>query len=45
VLIRTAPEAVAAGYARTRLGDPRGLMPGAVSGLDEGAILDRLAQG
>ncbi|WP_372892791.1 acyl-CoA dehydrogenase family protein [Rhodosalinus sp.] len=45
VLIRTAPEAVAAGYARTRLGAPRGLMPGAVAGLDETAILDRLAAG
>jgi putative acyl-CoA dehydrogenase len=45
VLIRTAPEAVAAGYARTRLGAPRGLMPGAVAGLDEGAILARLAAG
>ncbi|MFP4043956.1 MAG: acyl-CoA dehydrogenase family protein [Rhodosalinus sp.] len=45
MLIRTAPEAVAAGYAQSRLGAPRGLMPGAVAGLDEGAILGRLAQG
>jgi putative acyl-CoA dehydrogenase len=41
VLARTAPAAVAGGYARARLAD-RPLVPGAVAGLDEGAILARL---
>ena len=41
VLFRTAPGALAAGYAETRLG--RGaLTPGGVRGLDTGAILARL---
>jgi putative acyl-CoA dehydrogenase len=45
VLTRTAPPAVSAGYALSRLGQPRGLMPGAVAGLDEAGLLTRLAQG
>ena len=42
-LIETAPEAVAAGYARTRLAGERGSLPGAVSGMDADAVLGRLA--
>ncbi|WP_158967948.1 acyl-CoA dehydrogenase family protein [Chachezhania sediminis] len=42
-LIDTAPEAIAAGYARSRLRGERGSLPGAVAGLDTGAILSRLA--
>tara|TARA_R110002020_G_scaffold10051_29_gene39001 strand:- start:3911 stop:4063 length:153 start_codon:yes stop_codon:yes gene_type:complete len=42
-LIETAPEAVAAGYARTRLKGDRGSLPGAVTGTDTEAILSRIA--
>ncbi|SPJ22856.1 acyl-CoA dehydrogenase family protein [Palleronia abyssalis] len=42
VLIRAAPGAVADGYVATRLGADRGLVAGAVSGLDHRAILDRI---
>lgn len=43
VLLRFAPDAVGEGYARARLDPDGGRMPGAVSGLDEAAILARLA--
>ena len=42
VLLRTAPAAVAEGYAATRLGASRGRVAGAVGGLDTGAVLARL---
>ncbi|MDF1668670.1 MAG: acyl-CoA dehydrogenase family protein [Roseovarius sp.] len=44
VLIRQAPPAVAEGYVATRLSGERGRVAGAVSGLDEAAILARLAE-
>ncbi|NBD28492.1 MAG: DNA alkylation response protein [Alphaproteobacteria bacterium] len=43
-LMQQAPSAVAEGYIATRLG-PRGRIAGAVSGLDEAAILARLGSG
>jgi putative acyl-CoA dehydrogenase len=43
VLIRTAPPAVAEGYIATRLGQTRGRVAGAVHGLDDRAILARIA--
>jgi len=42
VLIRQAPEPVAAGFVRTRVADDRGRVPGTVGGLDTAAILSRL---
>ncbi|MEL7014053.1 MAG: acyl-CoA dehydrogenase family protein [Pseudomonadota bacterium] len=42
VLIRYAPEDVAAGYAMTRLGQPRGRTMGAIPQVDTSAILSRL---
>ncbi|MFP4326657.1 MAG: acyl-CoA dehydrogenase family protein [Paracoccaceae bacterium] len=44
-LIRHAPAAVADGYCAGRLGAPRGALPGAVTGLDEAVLLDRLGAG
>jgi putative acyl-CoA dehydrogenase len=43
VLLRHAPPAAAEGYARTRLDPDRGTTPGAVTGLDEPALLARLS--
>jgi len=45
VLIRHAPGAVADGYCAARLGEARGALPGAVTGLDEAALLSRLGAG
>lgn len=42
VLIRNAPPAVAEGYVATRLTAERGRVAGAVTGLDEAGILERL---
>ncbi len=42
VLIRQAPPAVSEGYVKTRLAGDRGRIAGAVSGLDDAAILARL---
>ena len=42
VLIRHAPTAIAEGYVATRLSGDRGRVAGAVSGLDETAVLARL---
>ncbi len=42
VLLRGAPAAVAEGYVATRVAGERGQVSGAVSGLDEAAILERL---
>jgi len=44
VLIRQAPPAVSEGYVATRLSGERGRVAGAVSGLDEAAILARLGE-
>ncbi|SEO51138.1 putative acyl-CoA dehydrogenase [Salinihabitans flavidus] len=41
-LLETAPEAVAEGFVTSRLTGARGSLPGAVAGLDEAAILDRI---
>ena len=43
VLIRHAPGAVADGWCATRLDAARGLVSGAVTGLDEAALIDRIA--
>ena len=45
VLFREAPEAVAAGYAATRLGRGRGAVYGTGAGLDEAALIGRLGHG
>ncbi len=42
VLLRTAPGPVADGYIATRLEANRGLTPGAMTGIDDDAILERL---
>ena len=42
VLLRGAPAAVADGYVATRIAEARGQVSGAVSGLDEAAILARI---
>ena len=42
-LLQTAPRAVAEGYVQSRLTRDRGRLPGAVAGLDTGAILSRLS--
>ena len=42
-LLQTAPHAVAEGYVQSRLIRDRGRLPGAVAGLDTGAILSRLS--
>ena len=42
VLRRVAPDAVADGHVAGRLDPDRGLVPGAVAGLDEAALLARL---
>ena len=41
-LMDSAPTAVAEGYVTSRLSGARGSLPGAVTGLDEAAILERL---
>ena len=43
ILLRHAPDAVGQGYVRARLDPGRGSVPGAVAGLDEDALLGRLA--
>ena len=45
VLMRHAPEAVAAAYVATRLSKPRGRVAGAVAEMDTGAVLARLGPG
>ncbi|WP_375263565.1 acyl-CoA dehydrogenase family protein [Palleronia sp.] len=41
-LFQTAPSAVAEGYASTRLGADRGMLPGTATGLDNEALIARL---